>query len=148
MKQMWQRNGFAIGGLVFALAALIVGGCLVTTVSGESYGDSRVQVMVKPTAGEYAEIEVDGVVWSVPVPGTGSVAAVAAELDPLRLGIAGGVLASLHGDPSWRMGERKSWSDHFFSIGYPREVAAVMADNLAGLICLARADGLIVAAGG
>ena len=142
------RSGFVLNAVLFLLGALIVGGCLASTIlAAPQHRGEKAEVLVTWVGGEYAEIEVEGVLWRVPVPGTGSVAYMDPP-DPLRLQIAGGVLASLYGDPTWRNVDRKSWSDHFITIGYPREVAAEMADVLGGMIALARTNGLYEAAGG
>lgn len=151
------KRGFVLGKLAFLLATIVVGGCLATAIfaepqrRGEKMTANAISVSERLESvlvvGEYAEIEVAGIVWRVPVSGAGSVARIS-PVDPLRLQIAGFVLGNLYGDPSWRNVDRKSWSDHFVSIGYPREVAAEMADVLGGLIALARTDGLYEAAGG
>ncbi len=146
MKKTWRRSGFTLGVVLILLAAIVVGGCLTATLFAEPRysGDKLAAARV---GWEFAVIEVDGVTWWVPTPGAGPFFDVDPP-GPLRLQIAGGILASYYRDPTWRNVKRKSWSDHFITIGHSNKVAAQMADILGGMIALARTDGLYEAAGG
>ena len=70
-----------------------------------------------------------------------------AVASPERLDLAGGILANLLSDPSFRY-QVQVWFEHYVSINHPPDEAAAMAKGHAADIALAFTDALIEAAGG
>ncbi len=128
--------------VMFATTLCVVCGCWLWAglVSADSprHDEPKALVTMTELPSDFANIS-----WAAePAATTGVVMAVSPE----RLDVAGGILANLLSDPSFRY-QVQVWFEHYESINHPPDEAAAMAKGHAAAIALAFTDALIEAAG-